>query len=178
MERNYFTLEAAELDRLAVLSGPSGRYARAELSRRESVARSMRPVAREGPAKPNPATGASIPAERAAAREADRKARVEATIAKGARKPTVKRPVSLTKAGKRVADRRKAEAQDFKTRVKQATKSKIDHSDAVQEFGARVERAKDSTAIAHRREREREAFEAGVKRTLRSGRRRRATGAR
>jgi hypothetical protein len=37
MNRNYKTLEEAELERLAPLSGPSGRKARAELARREAV---------------------------------------------------------------------------------------------------------------------------------------------
>jgi hypothetical protein len=37
MNRNYKTLEGTELERLAPLSGPTGRKARAELARRQSV---------------------------------------------------------------------------------------------------------------------------------------------
>jgi hypothetical protein len=37
MSRNYKTLEGTELERLAPLGGPTGRKARAELARRETV---------------------------------------------------------------------------------------------------------------------------------------------
>jgi hypothetical protein len=37
MNRNYKTLERAELERLALFSGPTGRKAQVELARRQSV---------------------------------------------------------------------------------------------------------------------------------------------